>query len=87
MDHERKSVKVAESSYQVLKVALSIAQEWITKERGVKFRSLYIKCFKFSCLCIISGSPKKKFKMRSVCIKCLKLRCICGKSGSPKIKL
>ena len=35
-------------------------QEWITKEKLVKFRSLYIKCSKLRSLCIKSGSPKKK---------------------------
>ena len=39
----RKSCKVAESLYQVFKVALSMCQDWIIKEKVAKLRSLYIK--------------------------------------------
>ena len=89
MDHERKSCKVAESSYQVLKVALSIAQEWITKEKGVKFRSLYIKCFKLRGSSVLSHewiSNQKVVKLRSLYMECLKFSCLCIISGSPKKK-
>ena len=34
-------------------------QDRITKENAFKLRSLYIKCLKFRCLCIKSGSEKK----------------------------
>ena len=34
--------------------------ERITKEKVVKFRSLYIKCLKLRWLCIKSGSQKEK---------------------------
>ena len=57
---KRKGVKVAESLYQVFKVALPTYQEWITKLKVLKMRSLYFKCLKLCCLCIKSGSPKKK---------------------------
>ena len=39
----RKSCKVAESLYLVFKVAFSMYQDWIIKEKVVKLRSLYIK--------------------------------------------
>ena len=68
MDQQPKSCKVAASLYQVFKVALFMYQEWITKEKVVKLRSLYIKCLKLRCLCVMSGSPKKKLKSCGVFI-------------------
>ena len=43
-------------------------QEGITKEQVVKLRSRYIKCLKLRCLCIKSGSGKKKLLSFRVCI-------------------
>ena len=43
-------------------------QEGITSEKVVKLRSLYIKFLKLRCLCIKSGSPKKKVLSSGVCI-------------------
>ena len=56
----KKNLYVAESVYQVFKVALPMYQEGITKEKVVKLGSRYIKFIKLRCLCIKSGSPKKK---------------------------
>ena len=44
MDHQIKSCKVAESLYQVFKVALSMYQDLIYKEEVIKSRGVYIKC-------------------------------------------
>ena len=52
-----------ESLYQVFKVALSMHHEWITKDKVVKLRSLYIKCLKLRCLCIKSASSTKNCKV------------------------
>ena len=60
VDHQRKSCKVGESLFQVFKVALSMCHEWITNQKVVKLRSLYIKCLKLCCVCIKNGSPKRK---------------------------
>ena len=56
----RKKFKNAESLYQVFKVVLYMWQEWITKDKVAKFRSLYSKYLKFLCLCIMRGSLRKK---------------------------
>ena len=56
----KKKLKTAECLYQEFKVALYMWQEWITKDKVVKFRSVYIKYLKLRCLCIVSGSPKIK---------------------------
>ena len=63
MDHRRKSSKEWESLYQVFNIASSMYQKRITEEKVVKLRSLYIKCLKFRCLCIKSGSRRKSFKI------------------------
>ena len=60
MDHQTKGSKVAESLYQVFKVAFCMYQEWITKEKVVKLRSLDVKCLKLRCLSFKNGLPKKK---------------------------
>ena len=64
----RKSCRVAESLCQVFKVAFSMCEDWIIKEKVLKLRSLYIKCLKLRCLCVMSGSPKKKLKSCGVFI-------------------
>ena len=63
MDHQGRSIKLAESSYQVFKVdRLSLYRVWITKEEVVKLMSVYIKSLKLAgCLCIECGSPRKKY--------------------------
>ena len=63
MDHRRTSSKESESLYQLFDIASSMYQKWITEEKVVKLRSLYIKCLKFHCLCIKSGSSRKSFKV------------------------
>ena len=75
MDDQPKSSTVAESLYQVFKVALSMYQEWITKEKLAKLRSLYIKCLKLRCLCIKSGSPKKSCKVAESFYQVFKVAC------------
>ena len=88
MDHQRASCKVPESLYQVFKVALSLYEEWITKEQVVKFPSLYIKCLNLRCTMYQEWISKEKVvNLQSLYIKCLKLRFLCMKSGSPKTKL
>jgi len=57
---QRRSCKVAEFIYQVLKVALSMYRVWISEDEAIKLRSLYIKCLKLHCLLIDCGSEKKK---------------------------
>ena len=101
MDHQTKGSKVAESLYQLFKLSLSMYQEWITNQKVVKLRSLYIKCLKLGCICVKSGSPnnnnnnnnnnnfinkEKVVKLRSLYIKCLKLACLCIISVSPTKK-
>ena len=56
----RKSCKVAESLCPVFKVAFYMCDDWIIKEKVAKLRNLYIKCLKLRCLCVMTGSPKKK---------------------------
>ena len=56
----KKKFKNAECLYQVFKVALYMCQEWITKDKVVKLRSLFIKCLKLCVLSIMSVSPKTK---------------------------
>jgi len=59
VDHKR-SCKVSEFRYQVLKVALSMYRVWISEDEAVKLRSLYIKCLKLRCLGMECGSAKMK---------------------------
>ena len=58
----KKKLKTAECLYQVFKVALYMWQEWITKDKVVKLRGLYIKYVKLRCLCIMRGSLRKTWK-------------------------
>ena len=54
----KKKFKNAECLYQVVKVALSMYQEWITKKKVVKLLSLFIKCLKLRVVSNMSVSPK-----------------------------
>jgi len=65
---QRRSCKVAEFIYQVLKVALSMYRVWISEDEAIKLRSLYIKCLKFRCLGIECGSVKMKLSSCGVYI-------------------
>ena len=73
----------------MFKVALSMYRVWITKEKVVKLRSIYIKCFKFvlSSMYSLWITKQEVLKLRSLYIKCLKLRGICMECGSLKKKL
>ena len=83
----KKKFKDAECLYQVFKVALYMWQEWITKDKVVKLRSLYIKYLNLRCLCIMRGLKEKVVKLRSLFIKSLKLCVLIIISVSPKTKL
>ena len=86
LNYQRNRFKVAESLYQVFKVALSMYNEWITKDKVVKLRpeSLY-QVFKVAfCMYQEWITKEKVVKLRSLDIKCLKLRCLSFKSGLPK---
>ena len=73
MDHQPKSSIVAESLDQVFKVAFGMYQEWITKEKVLKLRSLYIKCLNLRCLCVKNGSSKKSGKVAESLYQVLKV--------------
>ena len=84
MDHQSKSDKVAGSLYQVFKVALSMYQEWMIKEKSCKVVEYLFQVFKVAfSMCHEWITNHKAERLRSLYIKRLKLRCLCIKSGSP----
>ena len=88
MDHQRANCKVAESLYQVFKVALNYVSRVDQQTKSCKVAESLYQVFKVALSMYQEWITREKvLKLQSLYIKCLKLRCLCMKSGSPKTKL